>query len=111
MRQITATELARWRLEATALPAAEQPLLLDVREPWEVERASIDGTLAIPMRQIPNALAQLSTDRTTVCICHHGGRSMQVALYLESRGFTDVVNLAGGIHAWSEQVDASVPQY
>ena len=107
MRRITAPELARWLAESPT----DRPLLLDVREPWEIDRAALDGILAIPMHEIPAALAGLDSGRTTVCICHHGGRSEQVARFLEAHGFVDVVNLTGGMHAWSLQVDASVPTY
>ena len=108
MRSITAPELARWLAENDPAPA---PLVLDVREPWEVELASLPGAVAIPMGRIVASLGQLDPDRTTVCLCHHGARSMQVALFLEQQGFKDVDNLTGGIHAWSEQVDPAVRTY
>ena len=106
MRAITAPELARLLEDAD-----EPPVVLDVREPWELAVASLPGTVAIPMQSIPGALDQLDPLRTTVCVCHHGARSLQVALFLEHHGFRDAVNLTGGIHAWSEQVDRSVPTY
>jgi rhodanese-related sulfurtransferase len=91
------------------------PLLLDVREDWEVAVAAIriDGVAArhIPMGQIPERLAELDPAQAVVCICHHGMRSAQVAHFLERQGFATVYNLAGGIDAWSEQVDGSVPRY
>ena len=93
----------------------ENPLLLDVREPWEFALAAIriDGlrTLHIPMNEVPGRLAELDAARPVVCICHHGMRSAQVVAFLERQGFDAVYNLAGGIAAWSEQVDASVPGY
>ncbi len=107
MRQITAAELAAWLAD----PGRPRPLLLDVREPWEIERAALPDITAMPMQTVPRAFATLDADRTTVCICHHGARSLQVALFLEARGFTDVVNLSGGIDAWSRQVDSSVAVY
>lgn len=107
MRHITATALADWLAD----PAQTRPLLLDVREPWEIERAALPGITAIAMQQIPAALAQLDPARTTVCICHHGARSLRVAMFLEANGFTDVVNLSGGIDAWSREVDPQVPVY
>ena len=107
MREITARELA----QRLASPQEEPPLVLDVREPWEVALASLPGALAIPMGSITTSLHRLEPERTTVCVCHHGARSMQVAMYLERQGFSDVANLSGGIHAWSEQVDPSVRQY
>ncbi|NLD55670.1 MAG: sulfurtransferase [Burkholderiaceae bacterium] len=106
MKAITATELARLLTDAD-----EPPVVLDVREPWELAVASLPDAVAIPMRSIPAALDRLDPQRTTVCMCHHGARSLQVALFLEQHGFRDVVNLTGGIHAWSEQVDSGVPTY
>ncbi len=96
---------------------AEHPgsVLLDVREPWEVAQASIalQGVelRAVPMNQVPEVMQQWAQDQTTVCICHHGVRSAQVGRYLESSGWSDVVNLSGGIDAWSTLVDSSVPRY
>ena len=94
---------------------AQPSLLLDVREPWEVALAAIriDGaaSLHMPMNQVPARLAELDPARPIVCICHHGVRSAQVVAFLERQGFESVYNLAGGIAAWSAQVDASVPRY
>ncbi len=92
-----------------------QPLVLDVREPYELERASIkaDGfeLVHIPMGVIPPRLAELDPSRPVACMCHHGGRSMQVASFLAHKGFAHVANISGGINAWSMQVDPSVPRY
>jgi rhodanese-related sulfurtransferase len=91
------------------------PLLLDVREPWEFELAAItiegQRTLLIPMDEVPAQLGQLDASRPVVCICHHGVHSAQVGAFLERQGFETVYNLAGGIDAWSVQVDASIPRY
>lgn len=97
-------------------PASSRPLLLDVREPWEFELASLhaDGleTINLPMSQIAERIAELDPSRPTVCLCHHGMRSAQVAAFLEQRhGFTSVTNFTGGIDAWSLEVDAGVPRY
>lgn len=97
----------------------DTPLLLDVREPWEFALAAIhlDGlrTLHIPMNEIPGRLAELEGARAdaqpVVCICHHGARSAQVVAFLERQGIEDVYNLAGGVDAWSAQVDPGVPRY
>ena len=97
----------------------EAPLLLDVREAWEVALAAVrvDGlrTLHIPMNEIPGRLAELddagARAQPVVCICHHGMRSAQVVAFLERQGYDDVYNLAGGVDAWAAQVDASVPRY
>jgi rhodanese-related sulfurtransferase len=94
---------------------AQSPLLLDVREPWEFALAAIrvEGlrTLHIPMNEIPGRLSELDAAQPVVCICHHGMRSAQVVAFLERQGFDAAYNLAGGIQAWSEQVDTSVPCY
>lgn len=97
------------------MKAHGQPVLLDVREPFEVQTASIkpEGVtvLHIPMGVIPPRLAELDPSQPVACLCHHGGRSMQVAAFLENRGFAHVANITGGINAWSMQVDPSVPRY
>lgn len=107
MRTITAPELARWLAE----DVDKAPVVLDVREPWEVALASLPGSVPIPMGRIVAEFDHLDPERSTVCLCHHGARSMQVAMFLERQGFTDVVNLTGGIHAWSELVDPAVKTY
>jgi len=107
MRQITPAQLAAWMADAERA----KPLLLDVREPWEYERARIAGSRLVPMRELPARLAELDAGREVVAICHHGARSMQVAAFLERNGFADVHNLAGGVDAWSRTVDPAVPLY
>jgi rhodanese-related sulfurtransferase len=92
------------------LDEGDRPLILDVREPWEIATASVSGTLNIPMGDIPSRVAELDPDRETIVMCHHGVRSAQVAMYLARIGFEQVVNLAGGIDAWSE-IDPSIPRY
>lgn len=87
------------------------PLLLDVREPWEFQVCAIDGSQLVPMRSIPQAAQQLDPDQETVVICHHGVRSRQVGFYLEQAGFTNVVNLDGGVAAWAREVDPHMPTY
>jgi rhodanese-related sulfurtransferase len=113
--QLSPSHFAAWR--DTALH--DMPVVLDVREPWEVQTASVkpDGftLLHIPMQSIPARIAELKethgADHPIACLCHHGIRSMQVANYLAQNGFTQVVNLRGGIEAWAQQLDDSVPQY
>jgi rhodanese-related sulfurtransferase len=118
--QLNPFDFTAWRDRAAAgLPATALPVVLDVREPWEVQTASVreDGftLLALPMREIPARLAELQekwgTDHPIACLCHHGMRSLQVANYLAQSGFGEVVNLQGGIEAWSQQVDPSVARY
>ena len=115
--QVSPAQFSAWLKSLPA--AAPTPVVIDVREPWEVQIASVAadgfGLLHIPMRDIPARLAQLQQelppDQPVACLCHHGMRSQQVAAYLAQNGFTQVVNLQGGIQAWAEQRDASVPQY
>jgi len=94
-----------------AHPDDKGPLLLDVREPWEFAICQIKGSLSLPMNRIPAALGQLDPARETICICHHGIRSYQVARYLEHHGFTQVVNLEGGVAAWARDLDPAMPTY
>jgi rhodanese-related sulfurtransferase len=86
-------------------------VLLDVREPHELEIASVPGALHIPMRDIPARLEELDPERETVVMCHKGSRSTKVAGFLIERGFEKVFNLTGGIDAWSQQVDPNVARY
>lgn len=112
--QVSPTHFAAWRDHASTAP-----VVLDVREPWELQTASVtpDGfmLLHVPMQSIPVRLAELQNtydvDQPIACLCHHGIRSQQVAHYLAQHGFTDVVNLQGGIAAWAQQLDTRVPQY
>ena len=107
MDHLTAPDLAAWLADATR----PQPLLLDVREPWEFEKCKIEGATLIPMNTIPARIEELDDDAEIVCICHHGARSMQVAAFLERHGFGRTFNLTGGIHAWAVQVDGTMPKY
>jgi rhodanese-related sulfurtransferase len=107
MERITAGELAAWLADERR----EKPVLLDVREPWEYEKARIEGATLMPMRELPSRVGQIDEDKEVVAICHHGGRSMQVAMFLEKQGFKRVHNLVGGIDAWSRTVDPAVPLY
>ncbi|HWG69207.1 MAG TPA: rhodanese-like domain-containing protein [Steroidobacteraceae bacterium] len=86
--------------------------LLDVREEWETQLAPVPtGILHIPMGQIESRLGELDPRRETVVICRSGGRSLEVARFLEHKGFHSVANLAGGILAWSRDLDPAIPQY
>ncbi len=107
MEHISATELAAWIND----PQRPTPVLLDVREPWEHQTCHIAGSQLVPMNTIPGRFSELEEDQPVVCICHHGGRSMQVAAFLERQGFSRVINLSGGVHAWASQVDPSMPTY
>jgi rhodanese-related sulfurtransferase len=85
--------------------------LLDVREAWEIEIASIEQTIDIPMAEIPSRVAELDASLPVAVVCHSGGRSAQVANYLVQSGFERVANIVGGIDAWSLQIDDSVSRY
>jgi rhodanese-related sulfurtransferase len=87
------------------------PVLLDVREAWELAIARVDEAVHIPMGEIPARIGELEKERDIVVLCHSGGRSGQVARYLEQQGYTRVWNLAGGIVAWADQLDPSLPRY
>jgi rhodanese-related sulfurtransferase len=89
----------------------QSPLLLDVRENWEFAICQIDGSLNVPMSQLPATLTSLDPAATTVVICHSGLRSGQVAEFLERNGFQDVINLEGGIDAWAREIDPSMATY
>ena len=107
MKSISARDLAAWLADA----GREKPQLLDVREPWEFERARIPGAQLVPMREVPARLDEVDPEKEVVAICHHGGRSAQVALFLEKNGYAKVHNLVGGVDAWSRTVDPAVPTY
>jgi adenylyltransferase/sulfurtransferase len=102
--QITVTELKR------RLDAGEDLFILDVREPFEYQIANIGGKL-IPQGEVPQRLAEIDRDRKIVVQCKSGGRSQRIAEFLKQSGYPDVVNLAGGILAWSSEIDATVPRY
>ena len=114
IQQVTPSQLPAW-LQSAADSAAALPLLLDVREPaeWQVASVRVGGAelLQLPMHSIPPRLSELDPERPVAVLCHHGGRSMQVAMFLAQHGFERVANVAGGIDAWSLQVDPSVPRY
>ena len=110
--QVRPRELAQW---LQSVRTHGEPVVLDVREPHELQTASVsaDGftLVTIPMGVIPPRLTELDPKRPIACLCHHGGRSMQVAHFLESRGFAHVANIAGGINAWSAELDPSIARY
>jgi rhodanese-related sulfurtransferase len=106
VREFTATELHAY-LQATENP----PLLLDVREEWEFDKACIEGSTLLPMRTVPDHLHDLDPHRETVVICHHGIRSRMIGLFLEKHGFSNLINLSGGVAAWARDVDQQMPTY
>ena len=111
--QVRPADLAAW----FAQDADATPVLLDVREPWELQTASVVPQgftlVAIPMNEIPGRLAELNDGQPGLriaCLCHHGARSQRVAAFLNQNGFDQLANVAGGIDAWSSH-DPSVPRY
>jgi rhodanese-related sulfurtransferase len=104
--EITPETFARQRQQPDA------PLLLDVRESWEFQTASLPNSLLIPMGEVPSrAHAELDPDAPIVVMCHHGARSLNVALWLRDQGFANAQSLAGGIDAWSRTIDPNIPRY
>lgn len=97
--------------EASALRKDKAIVLLDVREDAELAICKIEGALHIPLGEIPDRYHTLPRDRTIVVFCHHGMRSANAQSFLQSKGFDKVVNMQGGIHAWSTDVDPEVPLY
>jgi rhodanese-related sulfurtransferase len=94
------------------LDAGEPFVLLDVREPWEFQTASMEGAKLIPMGDVPSrAHQELDPEEHIVVICHHGVRSMNVTAWLRQLGFEKALSMRGGIDAWSRQIDAKVPVY
>jgi rhodanese-related sulfurtransferase len=105
VNEITVQELKARR------EAGSGPLVIDVREKWELEIASLPDVRHIPMGEIPARLTELDPHQEIVVLCRSGGRSMQVAQFLARSGFENVANLTGGILAWSRDVDPSVRAY
>jgi len=91
----------------------ESLLFLDCRENNEVATARINGTVHIPMREISGRLAELKPHQEgrVIVHCHHGGRSLRVTQFLRQQGFEKAQNMAGGIDAWSQEIDSAVPRY
>jgi len=94
----------------TKLDAGDRPELLDVREPWEYELARIEESKLIPLSELSDRFTELDPNAETIVICHHGSRSAYVTQALQRAGFAKVLNLEGGLDAYSD-VDGSVPRY
>lgn len=98
--------------EAAQLLKENKARLIDVREPWEFATARIDGSLHMPMGDVPSrAHQELDPDERLVVVCHLGVRSLNTAVWLRNQGFEQVQSLRGGIDAWSSEVDPAVPRY
>ncbi len=107
MEQITAQELKSWLDD----PSRRRPVLVDVREPWEVAVCRLPDSVHVPMNAIPARAHELDAGADTVLVCHHGARSYQVGLFLERRGFARLYNLFGGVDAWARSVDPTMATY
>ena len=105
--QVTPSEVVRWRAD----PNRPAPLLLDVRESWELAICAIDVAAAIPLGQLTSRVGELPQDRPIVCVCHHGARSQYAAMILARAGLPHVYNLRGGVAAWADEVDPSLARY
>jgi len=106
--EITTQELK----QLLALANPERPVVLDVREPWEYSAARIEGSTLMPMGDIPSrAFQELDPEARIITVCHHGVRSMNVAVWLRNQGFENAQSLRGGIDAWSAEIDPAVPRY
>ena len=88
-----------------------KPVLLDVREDWELNICSLSGALHIPMGQVPTRTEELDPEQELVVVCHHGVRSMRVVQYLASRGFKKLYNLQGGVNAWACEIEPAMQTY
>jgi rhodanese-related sulfurtransferase len=115
MQSIEPNQIDDWLTDARGQAPGVTPVVLDVREPWELQTASVKAEgfelIAMPMRSVPARYLELDRDRPIACLCHHGARSAQVVHFLMQNGFTAVVNVRGGIDAWSQQRDPGVPVY
>jgi rhodanese-related sulfurtransferase len=93
----------------------EAPVVLDVREPWELQTASVRPSgfelVTIPMGELQSRVGELNPHHSIAVLCHHGNRSQRVAMFLASNGFERLANIAGGIEAWSDEIDPAVPRY
>lgn len=113
IEQITPGQFAQWAQSHAAGDA--RPLLIDVREPWEWQIASVTEAPGYELRKlsmnhVPAELDLLDPDRPTALLCHHGRRSQSVALYLQENGFAKLANITGGIDAWADQAP-DIPKY
>lgn len=107
MKSLDVRQLADWLADASR----PRPMLLDVREPAEFDICHLPGSVHIPMHTVPMRCEEIAPDQEIVVICHHGARSMQVAMFLERRGYDAVYNLTGGVDAWAGEIDPTMHRY
>ena len=89
----------------------DQVLFVDVREQWEYDTAHIQGSVLIPLREIPGNLQRIENAQEVIIFCHHGMRSLDAAAWLRSQGVEGARSMAGGIDRWSVEIDPAVPRY
>lgn len=116
MQAIRPAQFDAWLEHVATEQPGVKPVLLDVREPWEFQTASVKGderfdVLPMPMRTVPARYMELDRNHPIACLCHHGARSAQVAHFLMQQGYGNVVNVHGGINAWTHERDPNVPSY
>jgi rhodanese-related sulfurtransferase len=98
--------------EAAELLKSKNAKIVDVREPWEFAKTSIEGSLLMPMGEVPSrANQELDPDERLLVLCHHGVRSMNVTVWMRNQGFEQAQSVRGGIDAWSREVDPQLPRY
>lgn len=106
MRDMTVQEIYKY-LQNNTTP----PLLLDVRESWEYNICHLPNTRLVPTHNIINIINELDIEQEIIIICHHGVRSRHVARFLEQQGFKNIINMQGGMAAWSRDIDHKVATY
>lgn len=110
VRRVTPAELQA-SLEPALGQRQQPPLVLDVRECWELDICALDGAVHIPLGELAERRGELERQSPIVVLCHHGVRSLHAAEFLHGCGFADVADLLGGIEAWAEQVDPGMARY
>jgi len=105
MQEISVTELK------TKIDNGEKFQLIDVRESWELEICQLAGAKNLPLTEITGRIDEVERDIETLLLCHHGGRSQQVAMWLEQQGFGEMTNVLGGVDAWAVEVDPEMARY
>ncbi|QQS12445.1 MAG: sulfurtransferase [Rhodospirillales bacterium] len=105
LEEIDPPELSR------RLAAPEAPVVVDVREPWELDICRLPDSVDVPLGELPGRIMSLPADRPLVILCHHGMRSRRAALWLRAQGIERVSNLRGGIDAWARTVDPGMRTY
>lgn len=107
--ELSVAEVSRWH----RLPADQRPCLLDCRQPEEVDICRIEGSVCVPMVDIPAALERLRdlSQRGLVVYCHHGMRSLHATAFLRGHGLDQAFSMAGGVEQWAHEIDPQMPRY